>query len=172
MDYVKIFIPKTSSELPLTDKEETIMSFDAVRKYYEMNTETVSDMIKNDKFNKELSTKSADVNFNQKVYDSNITTTLKYVPMGDVYMDNEDTPSNYIDIGSIDKRYLLESQLDDTEMDRNLSQSQNSNIFNGNKVSHMQNRNGTKNLKQEITHKMNKSRPIKKKMRVPDVKVQ
>lgn len=156
---------KNNNEHPLNN---ATIAFDFVRKYYEIKTETASDSleyspvpriyVKNVIINKESYTKSDESEF-QYVYDSYISTTLRYIPVDDSYIDIEELANS--DNEGIDRRYLLDDALSDTQTGNNMFKSRKHNIFNGYNGLLTQNGNEVKNDNEEIA---NEIRELKLKM--------
>lgn len=108
--------------------------FDAVRKHYEMDDKAADDSfeyspmtIKYSKsllFNKAKYTKTFE-NEIEYEFDSDITTAVTYSPVGDVYLDSQDSSINNNDIN---KRYLSDVR-SEIRNDNNLYKSQKENEF-------------------------------------------
>lgn len=106
--------------------------FDAVRKHYEMDNGGADDLLKHTPvtkkyaktiiFNKAAYTKTVE-NEIQYDFDTDISTTPSYIPVGDVYIDLEETPNIDDDIG-IHKRYLSDVVLSQIQTGNSFYKSQ------------------------------------------------
>lgn len=134
-----------------TDKKN---HFDAVRKRYEMDNGAVGDSLIHApvtvKYLKRVFSKQAyPKTTNEILYelDSDISTTISYVPVGDVYVDIEQSAVVSDNDSNIKKRHLSNFVLSEKRTGNKFYKSQGGNVFNGedNKL-YMPNGNGLPEL--------------------------